>query len=193
MNFLAHSILSCDNEDLMIGNLLTDLIKKRDESFYSESIRAGIDLHRKIDTYTDNHPLVKKSLLLIYPTQGKYSPVVLDILWDYFLSRNWDKFGGQDLQQWSNKVYALLIENYDQVQEKVSTRFKSLIKHNFLLSCSTPEYLQKTFTHLDKRTKFSSNFSEASELVTKYEKSLNDNFLQLFPEMIEYVEANCNC
>ncbi len=193
MNYLAHSYLSCNNEYLLIGNLVTDLIKKKDEDYYSEAIRKGIDLHRKIDHFTDNHRIVKDSLDLIRSSQGKYAPVVLDILWDYFLCKNWKTYSEEDLQEFSNGVYAILEKNYPNLQEKVVERFESMIAHNFLMSCANKTALIKTFEHLNKRVRFLTNFEEAAEIVIDYNEKLDDNFNILFGEMMSYVESICAC
>jgi len=193
MNYLAHSYLSCGDEDLLLGNLVTDLIRKKDETAYSQSIRKGIDLHRKIDTYTDQHPIVHDTLPLIYPTQGKYASVVLDILWDYYLSINWKNFSGEELGEFTNNVYSILEKNYHQIQDKIVVRFESMIAHNFLLSCSTEAALQSTFTHLQKRAKFKANFDKVGEILEAHHDELNDAFMKMLPEMISYVELNCQC
>lgn len=193
MNYLAHSYLSCGDEDLMLGNLITDMITKKDEDAYEESIQKGIDLHRMIDTFTDSHPIVSNSLQLIYPTQGKYAPVVLDILWDYFLSRNWSHFSGEEINPFSQNIYSLLEKNYGRLQPKIVKRFERMIQVDWLQSCMTRERLRSTFTHLHKRTKFKSNFGKVDEILDAHEEQLNDSFMRLFPEMISYVEANCSC
>lgn len=193
MNYLAHSYLSCGDEDLMLGNLITDMISKKDESAYDESIQKGIDLHRKIDTFTDAHPIVSESLQLIYPTQGKYAPVVLDILWDYFLSYNWKYFSGEEIPPFSQNVYAILEKNYDRLQPKIVARFEKMIKADWLQSCKDRERLRGTFTHLHKRTKFKSNFDKVDEIMDEHEAELNKAFMKLFPEMISFVNANCDC
>lgn len=191
MNYLAHSFLSGNNEDLLIGNLVTDLIKKRDEVHYSVGIRHGIELHRKIDSFTDNHRLVKESLEMVRTSQGKYAPVVLDILWDYFLCNNWERYSNEDLQVFSNGVYKLLEKNYSNLQDAVVRRFKSMIAHNFLMSCADQSALISTFEHLNKRVRFSSNFAVASDIVIEHEQELNVNFNVLFTEMISYVDSIC--
>lgn len=193
MNYLAHSYLSCGDEDLLLGNLITDMIKKKDELAYNPNIQKGINLHRKIDTYTDQHPIVSESLKLIYPTQGKYAPVVLDILWDYFLSINWKKFSGENLDVFTKNIYTILEKNYEELQDKIVLRFESMISHNFLLSCINREALSSTFLHLQKRTKFRANFDQVGKVLDTHHETLNESFLKMFPEMINYVELNCDC
>jgi len=187
MNYLAHSILSGEDEDLMLGNLITDMITKKDEDAYDEAIQKGINLHRKIDTYTDAHPIVSQSLKLIYPTQGKYAPVVLDILWDYFLSKNWKHFSDEDIFDYCHNVYIVLEKNFDRLQPKIVSRFEGMIRADWLQSCISRKRLKGTFTHLHKRTKFKSNFDKVDEILDQHEDTLDASFMKLFPEMREAV------
>jgi len=46
---------------MMIGNFIADHIKGNHYKEYSNEIQKGIFLHREIDTYTDTHPIVRKS------------------------------------------------------------------------------------------------------------------------------------
>jgi len=53
MNFLAHLYLSGDNKEVRLGNFIGDAVKGNSLDRFPEMIRAGIWLHREIDSYTD--------------------------------------------------------------------------------------------------------------------------------------------
>ena len=61
MNFLSHLYLSGESEGLLIGNFIADSLKGSAFNTFSPEIQKGILLHRKIDTYTDSHPIVDES------------------------------------------------------------------------------------------------------------------------------------
>jgi acyl carrier protein phosphodiesterase len=61
MNVLAHIYLSGDSEQIIIGNYIGDYVKGREYLKYPELIRKGIILHRHIDAFTDNHPVVHEA------------------------------------------------------------------------------------------------------------------------------------
>ncbi|MEL7021319.1 MAG: DUF479 domain-containing protein, partial [Bacteroidota bacterium] len=83
MNFLAHLFLSCNDESLLIGNFIADAIRNRDLKQYSKAIQSGVLLHRKIDSYTDNHPIIRKGTKRLRPQHRKYAAVVIDVFYDY--------------------------------------------------------------------------------------------------------------
>jgi len=58
MNFLAHAYLAGEDEGLIIGNFIADSVKGSSWRAYNLDIQKGILLHRKIDEFTDSHPLV---------------------------------------------------------------------------------------------------------------------------------------
>ena len=61
MNFLAHIYLSGENQGITIGNFIADGIKGNKYLSYREDLQKGILLHRSIDSFTDQHPIVRQS------------------------------------------------------------------------------------------------------------------------------------
>ena len=92
MNFLAHIYLSGDNEELKIGNFIADSVKGKQYLEYPPGIIDGIVLHRAIDTFTDTHPIVSRSVERLFERYGHYSRVIVDILYDHFLAANWKDY-----------------------------------------------------------------------------------------------------
>jgi len=100
MNYLAHLALiptSCrDREDaLRIGNLLGDFIKGTESSLrlqFPVDLVDGIKLHRAIDKFTDAHPSFLESKQLLAPERRRYAGIVLDIIYDHFLSIHWKTY-----------------------------------------------------------------------------------------------------
>ena len=97
MNFLAHTHLSPDNDDIIFGNFIADAIKGKSYLVYRKDIVTGILHHRSIDVFTDRHPIVKNSKSLVRTHFGKYSGIVVDIYYDHFLARNWELYHNWEL------------------------------------------------------------------------------------------------
>ncbi|MEO0796184.1 MAG: hypothetical protein AAFX93_13525 [Verrucomicrobiota bacterium] len=87
MNWLAHIFLSPPNIENQLGNLLADLLKGRTWDDMSEGMRAGIQLHQAIDSFTDSHPCWKNSVRSLGDV-GHLRGVVVDLAYDHMLSRN---------------------------------------------------------------------------------------------------------
>ncbi len=89
MNWLAHVLLSRDEIDHRLGNLLADPLKGRGWKGASAALREGMALHRFIDKYTDRHAVVQRAKGRLGP-RGHLRGVVIDLLFDHWLTRRWD-------------------------------------------------------------------------------------------------------
>ena len=99
MNVLAHIYLSGDSDKIIIGNYIGDYVKGRDYLKYPDLIRKGIIIHRHIDGFTDRHPVVHRSKIFFTRKYHKYAGVITDIIYDHFLTKEWDFFSAQT-RQW---------------------------------------------------------------------------------------------
>ncbi|MFA3759929.1 ACP phosphodiesterase [Yersinia sp. 2544 StPb PI] len=91
MNFLAHLHLATLADSSLLGNLLADFVRGNPQDEYAPEIVAGIMMHRRVDVMTDAQPLVKEARRYFSADYRRVAPITLDVLWDHFLARNWDK------------------------------------------------------------------------------------------------------
>jgi len=193
MNYLAHCYLSCTDEDILIGNFITDFLKKKEEADYSGRVLEGIKLHRAIDTFTDSHPASLELRQLLRPNHGKYSAVVVDLVWDHFLSINWDKYSGTQLESFNADVYAILEKRKAELPDKLKSRLDRMIETDVLMAYSSEARMLKALDWMDKRVKFPSNFVSAVDDINNHRDRIDDLFNSFFPELITVAEAHCSC
>ena len=193
MNFLAHIFLSCQEEDLLIGNFIADSIRNKEMADYVPTIQRGIALHRKIDSYTDTHPMVRRSTHRLHPHHGKYAPVVVDILFDYVLSHNWDKYSSEPLPLFSKKIYWLLEQRIADLPLKMQRRVPTMIREDWLMKYGQEDGLRYVFQTMEKRAKFPANFDKAVDnLLAEYD-AFEEDFNLFFPDVIGMVNEFCGC
>lgn len=189
MNFLAHLYLSKDNTEIMIGNLIADHIKANKFSHYPEKIQQGIFLHRKIDTFTDTHSIVKKSKRRLHERYGHYDGVIIDVFYDYFLAKNWPRYSQIPLAIYAKGVYQLLSKNKDILPLKTQEILPSLIKYDWLYNYQFLEGIQKVLTGLNRRTKGRSKMDLALEDLQSNYNELETDFFTFFDDLHEYTTA----
>ena len=107
MNWLAHVFLSDSDVNHRIGNLVTDLVKARPWDRITEASLRGLETHQLIDSYTDSHPVVKISIARL-AERGKLRSVTIDILYDHFLTKNWNTFSTCSLDVFLTNFYQQL-------------------------------------------------------------------------------------
>lgn len=193
MNYLAHCYLSCSDEDLMIGNLITDFLKKSEVSDYSGRVLEGIDLHRKIDTFTDKHPASLELRALLRKRHGKYASVVVDLVWDYMLCQNWKDYSGTDLDAFAAPIYEIVKKRKDELPNRFASKLENMINSDFLLSYRNVDRMRSSLQWMDKRVNFPSNFVGAILDVQENEAQINEWFKSFFPDVIAFVDEQCGC
>jgi acyl carrier protein phosphodiesterase len=108
MNYLGHLFLSSPDEDALLGSLLGDFVKGPIPDHYSSSVARAIALHRRLDTFTDQHPLFRRSKARVSSTRRRYAGIMIDMFYDHFLARYWSEFHDDPLAQFSARVYEIL-------------------------------------------------------------------------------------
>ena len=187
MNYLAHLFLSLDSDEHVVGNFLADQLTLKETKRYTGAIAEGIQLHRKIDTYTDNHPEVRAINALFRPNQGKYAPVVTDIVFDYLLYTSWEKYAQQDFNTLTTGIYDTLLRFLDRMPDRIHGRVQGMVRAKWLNVYTHMEGLKDTFYRVNQRAKFDNNLHMATEDLRKLEPILLDKFNTFFPDVIQFV------
>jgi len=133
MNFLAHIYLTDKLPLETIGNFMADGIKGKKYLKYGDEIQKGILIHRWIDSYTDSHSIVKQSTKRLHAKYGHYSGVIVDILYDHFLAKNWSHYHDTNNMNIRTKRRVAmdeaifeLKEYYTEFEEEFTSFFKQL-------------------------------------------------------------------
>jgi 2-(1,2-epoxy-1,2-dihydrophenyl)acetyl-CoA isomerase len=184
MNFLAHQYLSFNNTKFRIGNFVADFVRGSEMKDFSNEVITGIKLHRKIDEFTDHHPTVKKCIEILKPYQGKYSSVILDIYFDYFLAKNWNRFSEISLKDFSKDVYTDFNKNIRVFPDKVIPAINSLTTKNWFEHYQNYEGINNAFIHIEKRVNFENNIKNALANLKELDEVLEKEFLIFFPDLI---------
>jgi acyl carrier protein phosphodiesterase len=184
MNYLAHLFLSERNEDILFGNLLEDFMHGRVEhprnAHLSEGIKNGIRLHRRIDTLTDQHKIVKDCKKIFYPDFGKYASVVVDVLFDHFLILNWNKFTDETFDDFRPRVCKSLEKYRFLMPEELDKMVSSMIYHDWLRAYETDEGLSKALSGLNRKIKSGPDMLLGIPIMHKNYKLLDSKFIDFF-------------
>lgn len=183
MNFLAHIYLSGNDNLLKIGNFMADSIRGNHYMDYPDSLRKGILLHRYIDSFTDAHPIYRKSKHRLHSKYGHYSGVIMDIVYDHFLSKNWSVYSDEKLEDYADDFYKLLQYNYAILTEKTKGMIPYMIENNWLVSYSTLAGLEMILFQMDYKTQHRANMQEAIVEVQEYYSEFEEEFTLFFEEL----------
>lgn len=108
LNHLAHALLAGANDDLLLGSLLGDFWRGAPDPGWPPGVRAGVFLHRRIDVYTDSHPVVAAARALFDAPLRRYAGILVDVYFDHVLAREWANYSDEPLAAFSARTGDLL-------------------------------------------------------------------------------------
>lgn len=166
---------------------MADGIKGKKYLKYEEDIQKGILIHRWIDTYTDSHTIVKQSTKRLHSKYGHYSGVIVDILYDHFLAKNWKQYHSQELADYVTDFYQLLEDNHAKLTPRIQKMMIPMMEQNWLLSYASLEGIETVLYNMSFRIKKRVPMDEAIEDLKEHYKAFEEEFTSFFAELEDFV------
>ncbi|NLC43568.1 MAG: DUF479 domain-containing protein [Clostridiales bacterium] len=190
MNYLAHIYLADSlDEKRLLGNFLGDFVKKNTENNYDEAIKQGIYMHRKLDSFTDSHPVFNTSRRRVSDLNRRFAGVLVDMFYDHYLAKNWLDYSAASLEDYATDFYDILVKNRNILPERLKYMMPYLIGENWLLSYREVNGIEKAVNNVARRFAHSRHpmKNPIQELTNNYE-SLERDFKAFFSEAIAYAD-----
>lgn len=188
MNYLAHTLLSKKDIDYQMANLLSDHLKGRAWDGCNQAHLDGLAMHKAIDRFTDNHRYFKQAKQRL--GTGYLRGVVLDILFDHFLSCHWPVFVTLSLDTFSQQFYVKADKAKNRLPAKGASFIGRVIKYDFFHLYQDFSGLVNVFAKFDERLSDNLLRKECSSdylpLIEKHYQALETDFLQFIPELIQF-------
>ena len=193
MNFLAHLFLSGPVDSpayagVLLGNFIADSVPGKQLEKYAPAVQAGIRLHRAIDTFTDQHAVVRRSTHRLRAAgYGKYAGVISDMFLDHFLARNFTDFSPENLTDFTKRIYTLLNACHAEMPARVQHFLPYLTEQNWLLHYAGFDGLARALNGLSRRALPGSGMETAVlELQADY-AAYEADFREFFPQLQQHV------
>jgi len=199
MNFLAHLYLAGSAAPApayaghLLGQFIADSVPGRQLEQYLPDVQAGIRMHRAIDTFTDQHPVVRRSTARLREAgTGKYAGVVSDMFYDHFLAANFSEFSAESLPDFTQRVYALLASRSAEFPAPVQRFFLYLVQQNWLLGYAEIAGIERALQGLSRRASPGSGMDTAAQELRRNYAAYEADFRAFFPELRAFVLADAS-
>jgi acyl carrier protein phosphodiesterase len=183
MNYLAHAYLSFDDDEILVGNLISDFVKGKNKFNYPERIQKGIVLHRAIDTFTDDHQATKLAKNVFRPRYRLYSGAFVDVVYDHFLAIDGNEFTEESLEVFSEKVYHTIDKYQQYLPERFARMFPYMKLQNWLFNYRTLTGTQLSFGGVVRRARYLDESKTAAILFEENYIALQACYRSFFPDM----------
>ena len=191
MNYLAHLFLAKDTPESLIGNLVGDFTKGSVEYLYTAEIRKGIELHRRVDTYTDAHHIFRASKRLIVKHRRRFSGILIDVFYDHFLARHWSEYSDVPLDDFSSRIYKILADNQAILPESLRLIVPRMKAYDLLGSYKEIQGIDIALKRIANRIKWQNNLGDGIEDLLANYQQIEADFCAFFPEVINYANTYC--
>jgi len=182
MNHLAHVVLAGADPDDRLGAFLGDHVKGVDAvDALPAGLARGVRLHRKIDSWSDNHPAVVDLRARTGPQWRRYSGIIFDVLFDTMLTRRWSMYMSTPLEMFGLEIDQLLAERHRELPPRL-TRFAQWAGIVRLWTrYDDREMLDEIFALLARRHGRQSPLADGARLLDQLGPEIDQTFRVLFP------------
>ena len=187
MNYLAHLHLGGQRPDQLLGSLYGDFVKGRLQGQFAPEVEAGIQLHRRIDVFTDRHPLVDIALGRFSDTRRRYAGIVLDVFFDHCLARDWRLYADQPLAQFTADVYRVLSRE-PQLPERLAKIAPHMVAHDWLGSYQEFEVLDQVLRGISRRLSRPEELARAMQELRRLYEPLSEDFRLFYPQLQDFAQ-----
>ena len=183
VNFLAHALLSPDDDEIRAGNVCADLIKGRVDGVATPGIVTGIALHRAIDRFADRHRAFRACLPHVAPPRRRYARVIVDVFFDHCLARNWARYSPVSLDSFAEHVCARMARQVDVIPVRDRMRLERMLEDRWLGMYATRAGLDRAFAGLARRARFGHRLAEAAADLDRHYPAIETSFHVLMPAL----------
>lgn len=188
MNYLAHLHLGGDAPAQLLGSLYGDFVKGPLAGHWPQPIEQAIRLHRRIDVFTDAHPLVEQARARFPRERRRFSGIVLDIFFDHCLAQHWSTFSAQPLPDFTSRVYRLLAAE-PVLPERLASIVPRMAAQDWLGSYREFAVLEQVLRGMQRRLSRPQGLDGAMQELERLYEPLSEDFLIFYPQLQTFVRA----
>ncbi|QNF18645.1 DUF479 domain-containing protein [Aeromonas jandaei] len=187
MNFLAHLHLAAHTGSSLTGNLLGDFVKGSLPTGLAAPFDEGIWLHRKIDAFTDGHPEHKAAVACFEAPWRRFGGIVVDMLYDHWLSQHWAAFSVDPLPRFLAQSYDQLLADHHVLPEGLPLPLKRMAEQNWIASYQRKEGLAQALNGIGRRLRRPMPLGDALLTLDEAQwQGCEAGFLRFYPQLMHH-------
>jgi acyl carrier protein phosphodiesterase len=191
VNWLAHVFLSKPNVEFQLGNLLADVVRGPQRDGMSAEFVRGAACHKAIDAFTDAHTIVKRSRGRISTEHRRFSGVLVDVFYDYYLARDWGRYSSVTLEAYTSAFYASVQAHEIKLPPEARTMLDRIIRHDLLGSYAEVDGVERALrrlsTYLDSRWQKQFALERSVRDLIAHDAAFAADFRDFFPALQAHV------
>jgi acyl carrier protein phosphodiesterase len=189
LNFLAHLYLAEPTPLGLLGALMGDFVKGPLDGRYPPMLMRALIHHRRIDTFTDAHPMVRASRKRVAPAHRRFAGVLTDMFFDHFLARDWADYADEPMPAFTRRVYDLLDAHHAVLPDRLQRIAPHMRRGDWLGSYAQLASIEAAIDRLGTRLKRGNLLlGGGAELRLQYD-AFEADFRTFFPELTAFARS----
>jgi acyl carrier protein phosphodiesterase len=186
VNFLAHAYLADGSGQSIVGSLMGDFVKGPLDGRHGLELTRALVLHRRVDSYTDAHPVVAGSRARVSPARRRYAGILVDLFFDHFLARHWKNYSDLALEAFTAGVYEALRHNHALLPERLQFIAPRMAAMDWLTSYRDVDAIGLALDRMGERLKRGNALlGSVAELAANYD-AFEADFRVFFPNVVRF-------
>jgi acyl carrier protein phosphodiesterase len=187
---LAHLLLAGDSPEAKVGQVLADFVTAGEIAQFAPGIQSGIRAHQRIDSFSDTHPVFARSRRRLKPPYRRFGGVLLDIYFDHFLARSWERHGdGGPLTGFAEQSYRVL----EQYRDLPCARFRAVVaamrNDDWLVGYASLAGVDRALCGLSRRFPRANPLASGGAVLRDQYAALAGDFEEFFPLLVKYART----
>jgi len=191
MNWLAHTFLSTTHVEFRLGNLLADVVRGAERERLGAQFLRGTQVHQSIDAFTDSHAVVKRSRARMSAPYRRFSGVLIDVFYDYFLANAWQSYSVQTLGEFTSEFYDDVRTSTLALPIEADAMMGRIVRHDSLGSYVYVEGVERALrrisTYLSTRWRREFALDKSVMELREHEAAFAADFAEFFPQLRAHV------
>jgi acyl carrier protein phosphodiesterase len=189
VNLLAHLYLADRTRTSLAGSLMGDVVRGVLEGRYPPEVEHGIRLHRRVDSFTDAHPVVRAAKTRLQPPYRRYAGILLDVYFDHCLALHWHQHHPQSLEEFvTDSHQKLMREGLKLAHPGFVLRLTYMRSRNLLLSYRELSGVERALQGLSTRLSRENPLATGLQALQPQYSALQNDFRVFFPELVRFAE-----
>lgn len=177
MNYLMHIYFCTNDPESLAGACLGDFFKGKIAALpYSEKIRQGIQLHRTLDLFADQHPVILQAKTLFPKGSRRMAGIALDIFYDHFLAKQWTQYSPLPLAQYTQNFYHGTATIAKELPSEARQLLKLIITGDWLTSYREEHTIEFVLKRMGQYLPFPNTLDQTYKILQENHPELQKNF-----------------
>ncbi len=190
MNYLVHLYLADPEPLCRLGNLVGDFVKGPLDDSWAKPLRRGLRQHRQVDVFAQGSAAFRRSRERLDPAFGLCRGILVDVFYDHFLARNWQRHSRIYLADFAAGVYRDVETHLLLLPPGFQAVAPRMIANDWLASYRRPEAVGRALERLGQRLRRPRNLEAGLAEMLRHDAALEADCEEFLAAARIYLSRN---